>query len=464
MVSESSNPDHHELGEESTQALALVLSDQGRKIAVTVGDRPSLPTVAVQNRFYPEIEEFMRAAVNDLGVELSMLRCLDYGSSEESRPRLYSLTTNHVVDEMKGGYRRADFSVLDRITGLSEEHVSSIRLEHDRVFNSRPVHTAVPWQWPGQWDSDVQEWVGSHLRSLVGSSGWVAAPVRSWSISSVARIDVGPAPSSERFFFKASPTFFSNEAALTDVVAGRFPEVSPSLVGVDRDRGWMLMHDLGDLTLGAADSIDLWSDAMQALARVQTGFAENPVWLDCLDLERRNLSDISNTLRQWTQNPGDLGLHYVSELTRSALDRLEPLTGVVDQLCGQIESIGLPPTLDHGDLDGGNVFVRDGAPVIMDWSDASVSSPLFTAALIPQVSRNPLLESAFLEEWTGFASMGQLQAGLQAARPVAALERAFHYHRNIVAHLTYPSVDLRVLEAYIPGLLNLAASGLERHT
>jgi aminoglycoside phosphotransferase (APT) family kinase protein len=145
------------------------------------------------------------------------------------------------------------------------------------------------------------------------------------------------------------------------------------------------------------------------------------------------------------------------------LARLEPHIELVDQLCHLVESIGLPQTLAHGDLDAGNVFVREGVPAIMDWSDVSISSPLFDPALIPQVTGNPILARAYLDEWTEFASMERLEDAFEAARPIAALERAFHYHRNIVAHLTYPSVDLRILEEYIPDLLNLAASRLEEY-
>ena len=245
----------------------------------------------------------------------------------------------------------------------------------------------------------------------------------------------GPASSSERFYFKASPTFFSNEATVTAAVADRFPEISPRLVAVDRTRGWMLMEDLGDLTLGAADSADLWREAMRALARVQIEYANDPDTLESWGLERRRTSAISGTLRQWVQNSRELGLHYASQRAQSALGRLEPHLDLADQLYRKVESAGLPQTLDHGDLDAGNMFVREGTPVIMDWSDASISNPLFAPALIPQVARDSSLADAFLAEWSEFVAMDRLQEAYEAAGPIAALERAFHYHRNIVAQL-----------------------------
>ena len=462
-MSGSSNPSHHGAGEELIRAHALVFADQGSKVAVGAGDCLSLPEVSVPERFYPEIEEFASAASDVLGVDASLLRCLDDGNVEEGRPRLYSLVASGSDDQLGDGFRWMDSAEADSVAGLSDTQIASIRLERDRVSGRIPDSPNVPWEWPGSWEGEANEWISGCLGPEIARNGATVTPIRSWSISKVARIERRTGTGTARLYFKASPRFFSNEVSVTAEVADRFPELSPRLAAVDRGHGWMLMEDLGDLTLGAADSIELWCEAMRGLARVQTGFAHYPGTLGRLALERRNTSSIGVMLRQWIQSPVELELRYVEERTRSALKRLEPLVGIVEDLCAQIESIGLPQTLDHGDLDGGNVFVRDSAPVIMDWSDASISCPLFTPALIPQVSRNPQLAGAFLEEWTAFATMDGLETAFEAAKPIAALERAFHYHRNIVAYLTYPSVDLRILEAYIPELLNQAASGLERY-
>ena len=461
-VSESSSPDRGESEGESIPALAIVFADQGKRIAVTARDRPTLPEVVVPNRFYPEIEEFLETATSTLGLDLSVLKCLDDGDWENGTPRLYSLAAGCSADELKDDFRWMDSAEVDRIGSLTDAQFSSIRLERDRVTEQRPHGPTAEWELSGSWECDTRQWIGSHLGSRVTRLGWTITPVRSWSISSVVRISAGPASSSERFYFKASPTFFTNEATVTAAVADRFPQISPRLVAVDRTRGWMLMEDLGNLTLGAADSADLWRETMRALARVQIEYANDPGSLESLGLERRSTSAISGTLRQWVQNPRDLGLHYASQRTQSALGRLEPHLDLVEQLCCKVESTGLPQTLDHGDLDAGNMFVREGSPVIMDWSDASISNPLFAPALIPQVARDSSLADAFLAEWSEFFAMDRLQEAYEAAGPIAALERAFHYHRNIVAHLAYPSVDLRVLEAYIPDLLNLAASDFER--
>ena len=463
-MSESSSPNHHGSGEESLRALALVFSERGGEFVVTSGDLPKLPEVPVPNRFYPEIEEFVRAASDAVGIRLSLLRCLDDGNAEEDRPRLHSLLTSKIGQELRDGFRWAESGEIEFLGGLCESQVASVRLECARVCGGVPESPAVPWEWPGGWGHQAREWISNQVDCEVAHKQLRVTPVRSWSISSVARIEYGAATGLERLYYKASPRFFSEEAVVTAEVAARFPEISPGLVAVDRSRGWMLMEDLGNVTLGAADSVDLWCEAMRALAGVQIEFADNARLLDRMSLERRSLSAIGSTLRRWVSDPDNLGLEYASERTRKALRRLEPHIKLVELLIDQIDASGLPWTLNHGDLDAGNVFVRSGVPVIMDWSDSSVSCPLFDAALIPQVSRNPLLARSYLSEWTDFASLDHLQDAFEASKPIAALERAFHYRRNIVAYLTYPSVDLRVLEAYIPELLNQAASALERYT
>lgn len=462
-MSESSSPNHHGSGEVSLRALALVFSERGRDFVVTSGDLPNLPEVLVPNRFYPEIEEFVRAASDAIGVQLSPLRCLDDGNVEEGRPRLYSLLTSKSGQELRDGFRWAASGEIEAVGGLCDSQVVSAQLERDRMYGDVPELPAVPWEWPGGWGHEAREWISDQVGSEITQEQLRVTPVRSWSISSVARVEFGAATGPGRLYYKASPRFFSEEAAVTAEVAARFPEISPGIVAVDRSRGWMLMEDLGNVTLGAADSVDIWCEAMRALARVQIEFADNTRLLDRMNLERRCTSTIGSTLRRWVSDPDNLDLEYVSERTQKALRRLEPHVELVDLLIEQIDASGLPRTLNHGDLDAGNVFVRNGAPVLMDWSDSSVSCPLFDAALIPQVSRNPFLATSYLSEWTDFASLEHLQDAFEASKPIAALERAFHYRRNIVAYLTHPSVDLRVLEAYIPELLDQAASGLERY-
>ena len=130
-------------------------------------------------------------------------------------------------------------------------------------------------------------------------------------------------------------------------------------------------------------------------------------------------------------------------------------------MVGKLQELGIPPTLEHGDLDATNVFIRNGSPVLMDWSDACISHPFFTPLTPAQARRYPELVDTYLREWMDYAPLESLREGFSVAKPLAALESAFHYHRNIVPYLPFPYPDFRTLERYIPALLNMAAEALE---
>lgn len=283
--------------------------------------------------------------------------------------------------------------------------------------------------------------------------------VRQWSISTVYRATTRTG----RYYFKQSPTFFPNEVPVTVAVANRFPDVSPRVLTFDARRRWMLLDDLGDVTMESADphtseGAALWVAAIRSVARIQIAYATSP---SDLDLERRATDATLATIREWTLAPLSADLHYAAADTSAALRRLAPLLPRLDELRAVLISVRLPQTLCHGDLDAGNIFVRDGVPILMDWSDACISNPLFDAVQIPQVADNPHIADAYLAGWTDYAPvdapMKALQTAFCAARPIAALERAIHYRRNIVPYIPSPSDDRRHLEAYIPDLLNRAA-------
>jgi aminoglycoside phosphotransferase (APT) family kinase protein len=53
----------------------------------------------------------------------------------------------------------------------------------------------------------------------------------------------------------------------------------------------------------------------------------------------------------------------------------------VRELCEELAGYGLPETIQHDDFHDGQVFVRDGRYLLLDWGDACVSHPFFTLAV-----------------------------------------------------------------------------------
>jgi aminoglycoside phosphotransferase (APT) family kinase protein len=53
----------------------------------------------------------------------------------------------------------------------------------------------------------------------------------------------------------------------------------------------------------------------------------------------------------------------------------------VVELCDELATYGITETLQHDDLHDGQVFVRDGTHLVMDWGDACISHPFFTLSV-----------------------------------------------------------------------------------
>jgi Ser/Thr protein kinase RdoA (MazF antagonist) len=73
-------------------------------------------------------------------------------------------------------------------------------------------------------------------------------------------------------------------------------------------------------------------------------------------------------------------LDDVPELGRNDR-RLREAVPRVRALCDELAAFGLPETIDHDDFHDGQVFVRDGRYLLLDWGDACVTHPFFTLAV-----------------------------------------------------------------------------------
>lgn len=438
-------------------AVYLILLDHdGRRMLVHEGSGRA-PVFRISPVFYPEVEELVRRVREECGLEVEILRCLEEGDANEGRPRLYSAVRVSEEDRPRAGF---GWTALDEPSfgeDAPERMVRMARLEVERVSADAPPDSPVPWDSPMDWHGRAREWVEANVPPTADGSAWRMAQIRSWSISSVWRLTSGD----RRLYFKASPRYFASEPTITRDVAERFPEASPILVAVEPDAGWTLMEDLGDLTLGRTDSAELWRETMRTIARVQQGYVDRIDALEAMNLERRTTGAIVETLAQWSEDPSVAGLRMFQAENEAALARLHPKLDEVAAMARRLDGLGLPRTLEHGDLDATNVFIRDGAPVLMDWSDACISHPFFTPLTPAQARRYPEFVDAYLREWTDYAPQESLRRGFEDAKPLAALESAFHYHRNIVPYLPYPYPDFRTLEKYIPALLDMATEALE---
>ena len=123
--------------------------------------------------------------------------------------------------------------------------------------------------------------------------------------------------------------------------------------------------------------------------------------------------------------------------------RLPGLLPVVARMAGDLAASGIPATIQHDDLHGGNVFVGRDGDRIFDWGDASVAHPFGTltstmnsieyhAGLDQHGSELIRLRDIYLEAWSDIAAPDVLAAAAERARLLGAISRAASWRRALV--------------------------------
>jgi aminoglycoside phosphotransferase (APT) family kinase protein len=97
-------------------------------------------------------------------------------------------------------------------------------------------------------------------------------------------------------------------------------------------------------------------------------------------------------------------------LEAAEIDRLRAFAPAFGAMCEELAAVGVPETVQHDDLHHHNVFVRDGAPRVIDWGDASIAHPFATLVVTFRFLQEAFglrdgdralarLRDAYLEPW-----------------------------------------------------------------
>jgi hypothetical protein len=222
------------------------------------------------------------------------------------------------------------------------------------------------WQDP-HWLAGAHAWIEDRLAALgLRRTAGIEQPhVYPWSTVLRVPTEAGAV------WFKANSDALRHEAALVDVVARRRPDVVPPPLALDPATGWMLMADAGEqlrVVVPREQSLGRWLDVLGLYAGVQLDLAGEVDALLALGVPDMRLSTLP---RKYA------GL--MDEI--DAEPRFRAAATRVAELCDELAAYGLPELLQHDDLHDGQVFVRDGRHLLMDWGDACISHPFFTLSV-----------------------------------------------------------------------------------
>lgn len=215
--------------------------------------------------------------------------------------------------------------------------------------------------------AQAHAWIDGRLDELgLSRTGEVEQPhVVDWS--TVMRVPT----SAGDVWFKANEEALAFESALVEVVSAHAPDRVPPLLAREPDRGWMLMPDAGERLRDVVPrerSLARWLDVLDATARIQIACEDDVDDLLALGVPDRRLHTLPDA--------------YAALL--AALDDPDPRLpgpGEIAHLCACLARFGIRETLQHDDLHDGQVFVRDGTHLVLDWGDSCISHPFFTLSV-----------------------------------------------------------------------------------
>ncbi len=222
------------------------------------------------------------------------------------------------------------------------------------------------WRDP-EWLAAARLWIDDRLGELgMARMGEPEQPhILPWA--TVLRVPTGTGD----VWFKANAESLRHEAAVVRRIAARRADAVPPLLAADTEAGWMLMADAGEslrAVIGREHSLDRWFDVLPLYAGVQLDLAADVDDLLAMGLPDMRLAVLPKAYERLLDEIG-------------AERRFRDAAPMVAEMCDQLAAYGLPELPQHDDLHDGQVYVRDGRHLVLDWGDACVSHPFFTLSV-----------------------------------------------------------------------------------
>jgi Phosphotransferase enzyme family len=270
------------------------------------------------------------------------------------------------------------------------------------------------WSRPG-WLAKASKWMTAEVESVGGTLTDPTEIVQLWDPSVVVRAttDAG------RFYLKCSADIFASEAAVTAALAAHSPDLLPDVIAVDEQRGWLLMADFGDRTLGD-DPPDQWHRALPTYAALQQDWLDRGAQLTELGARDRPLTDLADRVAATADD--DL---LMAMLEPDLRERWLAAAPTLAECCRRLGSLGPGATLVHGDLHPWNVATDFVGMRFFDWTDAAVSHPFVDLATFIPRCDDPALRGqmwdAYISSWRGHLASAELEEAASLALVVGML-------------------------------------------
>jgi hypothetical protein len=328
---------------------------------------------------------------------------------------------------------------------------------HERAEGWSPLRP--PWSLPG-WFPDACSWMVERMASAGHPAAGPPRQHQLWGISVVLR-----APSAAGdVFLKCSADVIGREAAVTQALARLMPDLTPEVIAVDEQRGWLLMRDLAASELGDQNE-SLWVQGLLAHAGIQRSMVSRTAELVRLGLPVRSLRGLAEWVERLSDDAG-----LLERMSPELRKRWLAASPTLVESCLRLDALGPAPSLVHGDFHPWNVVYGPATTRVFDWGDAAVSHPFVDLATYVFRTRNVAMRrnllDAYVGAWSSGASAGTLDEAAALGLVVGALYQVQTY-RALLPTLMANGADDDLADAdldWIDRALTRQEQGLESPT
>jgi hypothetical protein len=262
----------------------------------------------------------------------------------------------------------------------------------ERLGGGTPDPLRAPWTRRG-WYEQASAWIERALAEAQLPPPTQIVQHRHWGISAVMRVETGEG----RYWFKALFEHFRHEPSISAFIAELSPGASARVVAWDGAEGWMLLEDLPGEVI---PDEHVHRVAFAHLAQMQSIAHGREQELLAAGCARRPLIEIPGELANVLDDP------MLVEWLPVDSTRAERIVDWLVDAVAQVEQLGLPDVLVHGDFHPGNVRLVGDRMVIFDWSDAAIAKPFVDvitwATWLPHdPSARDALWQSFADVWAG---------------------------------------------------------------
>ena len=409
---------------------------------VVLPDPTQSKLALVQNNGHFRLPQFQReqgarfnfvasvnAAVSALwGIPVTVSRCLVQDA--EGVPAVFALHTQDTKWQLPAESQWVEVNRLKEVSFEEPSHRQAVLdwLASEANENWRTV----PWSSP-HWYTRATAWIRETVVSM-GSAVLSIEQHRTWALSCILRVST----TAGVLFFKAVPDYLGHDPILCMYMQQYFPQYMVEVAAIEPQEHWSLTREWAGVPPVTADE---WKNVLRAMIVIQEHCRENLdelLLLGCHDRRLERLPELLMPILDDLKNPQMRDLYAVNEAQSQELDRR---IKKLPELTQRLASCGIPETLIHGDLWGSNVIVEDKisgkAPIIFDWTDASVTHPFFDIYCVitsePDENKRAEQKSAHLDIWSEVYPRAAVVQAFELSQQVAP----FYYllaFRNVVWH------------------------------